>query len=265
MKQSNYKILVLSDMKSSTNSTLRSAVSIAKMTQGNITFFHVKKPTDVVKEESQLSAMRTINKEYNTISKKIQNFISPFTEEYGVSINYKFSFGNIKNEIDQYIKENTPDIIVLGKRKSTMFNITGDNLTDFILKRYTSTIFIAENNNSLEPYKPFTLGLLNSNKDSLNESFTKKILANTTEPLVSFNIAKNQGSANNIQNSLNEESVDYVFDQNNNTIKNLSSYLLKNKIHLLHINRRKDKNSLTKSDIKAVINNLKTSLLVTSI
>ncbi|CAM1358932.1 conserved hypothetical protein [Tenacibaculum sediminilitoris] len=265
MEQNKYKILVLSDLKDTTNSTLKSAVSIAQMTNADINFFHVKKPADVVKKESQLSAMRTLNKEYNSINRKIQNLITPISKEHGIAIDYKFSFGNVKNEIDQHIKETQPDIIILGKKKTSLLNIIGDNLTSFILKNNDSTIFFADSNNSLEPNKPIALGLLNNEKDSLEKSIVKNFLNNISKPIVSFNIAKKNNTINGIDNSSSSTSINYVFDQNDNTIKNLSSYLLKNNIHILHINRSKDDNSLTKSDINKAINTLKTSLLITSI
>ena len=65
MEKSQYKILVLSDLTKSTTSTLRSSASLAKMIDGNVEFFCVKKPTDIVEKENQLSAIRTINKKYN--------------------------------------------------------------------------------------------------------------------------------------------------------------------------------------------------------
>ncbi len=73
MKKNKYKILVLADMKKSTSTVLKSAVSLAKMINGDIQMFYVRKPTDIVAKENQLSAMRTINKEYQKTEKKIQD------------------------------------------------------------------------------------------------------------------------------------------------------------------------------------------------
>ena len=42
------KILVLSDLKDSKLSVIRNAVSLAKLIDGNIHVFHVKKPTEIV-------------------------------------------------------------------------------------------------------------------------------------------------------------------------------------------------------------------------
>ena len=67
-----YKMLVLSDLNETTSSTIKSSISFAKIIKADINFFYVKKPTEVIEKESQLSAMRTINKEYFSIDKKIK-------------------------------------------------------------------------------------------------------------------------------------------------------------------------------------------------
>lgn len=259
MTENKRKILVLSDLKNTTNSTLMSAVSIANMIQGHINFFFVKKPTDVIKKENQLSAMRVINEEFNTINKKIKNLITPISKEYGVVIDHKFSFGNVKNEIDQYIEEISPDMIIMGKRKPSILNFTGDNLTHHILKKFNGPVFITENNNSLKPSQPIFLGFLNSKKKSLDIDFTKKLLEFTKKPLVSFNVSQEES-----QDSFDEEALNYVFKKNDNVIKNLSNYLTKNNINLLHIDRKEGNSLLTKPEIDTVINNLNVSLLLTN-
>ena len=50
------------------------------MIDGDIKFFHVKKPSDVVERESQLSAMRTINQEQIITGKKIQEALDPISK-----------------------------------------------------------------------------------------------------------------------------------------------------------------------------------------
>ena len=58
------KILVLSDIDSSTKGILTNAVNLAKIIAGEVTLFCVKKATDIIENESQLSAMRTINEKF---------------------------------------------------------------------------------------------------------------------------------------------------------------------------------------------------------
>jgi len=64
-----------------------------------------------------------------------------------------------------------------------------------------------------------------------------------------------------------KKTIEYVFEYNDNTIKNLSNYLSKNNINLLCIDRGEkndvNKKNLIKSDIDDVIKNLNVSILIT--
>ena len=267
MKKNKYKILVLSDMKRSTSTVLKSAVSLAKMINGDIQMFYVRKPTDIVAKENQLSAMRTINKEYPKTEKKIQEIIEPISNEYDVNIQSSFSFGNVKNEILLYIKENNPDIIVLGKRKTKTFNIVGDRVTDVILKTFEGVIMIADGNNTLDPNGQFSLGVLNNAKNAFNIDFAENLLENTQKPLKSFKIIKNSTDLKETETSFPEiETREYVFESNDNAINNFSNYLVKSQVNLLCLNRDKQyskKAESINSSIKDLVNKLNVSVLIT--
>ena len=267
MKKNKYKILVLSDMKRSTSTVLKSAVSLAKMINGDIHMFYVRKPTDIVAKENQLSAMRTINKEYPKTEKKIQEIIEPISNEYDVNIQSSFSFGNVKNEILLYIKENNPDIIVLGKRKTKTFNIVGDRVTDVILKTFEGVIMIADGNNTLDPNGQFSLGVLNNAKNAFNIDFAENLLENTQKPLKSFKIIKNSTDLKETETSFPEiETREYVFESNDNAINNFSNYLVKSQVNLLCLNRDKQyskKAESINSSINDLVNKLNVSVLIT--
>ncbi len=263
MKNENCKILILSDLNNSTSTILKSTVSLANMLNGDIEFFHVKKAIDVVEKESQLSAFRTINEEQSTTKKVIQNFIKPIIETYGVDINFSYSFGNVKNEIGEYISKHKPDIIVLGKKKPKAFNILGDSITQFVLKKHKGLIMIAANNNALEPNNNLSLGLLNDVNGSLE--YVKKLVKHSKVPLKSFKIANNSDILSGSNLFEDKKTIEYVFEKSDNTIANISNYLSKNNINLLCVNRDNkkatNKLSLMESDIKEVINKLNVSLL----
>ena len=267
MKNYKYKILVLSDLKNSVDTMLKSTISLAKMIDGEIDFLCVKKPSEIVKKENQLSAMRAINEEHFTAKKEILNLIKPVSEAYNIKINHTLSYGNVKSEIGNYIKEHKPDIIVLGKRKSKTLKLLGDNITQFVLSNHDGTIMISTNQNALEPDKKLSLGILNDIKENFNLEFTKNLLENTQKPLKSFMLVKNSNEKNQV--SLNDkETVEYVFEENDNAIKNISNYLSKSNINLLYIDRetKKNKNSkhVLKSDINNLISNFNVSLLLTN-
>lgn len=262
-----HKILVLSDLKNATSNILKSTISLAKMVNGDIHFFYVKKPTEIVEKDNQLSANRAINQEHNIIENKIQNLIAPISNDYGVNINYSYSFGNVKNEIDKCIAEHKPDIIVLGKKQSKSLNFIGDNITAFILKKYPGIVMIADNQNYLEPNKELSLGLLNTIEPSANKELLEHLIGYTQEPLKSFKIIKNSNTFKEPNITSNKKTVEYVFEHNENTIKNLSNYLSVNNINLLCMDREskdsKNKKRLLKSEINEVLKNLNVSLLLT--
>jgi nucleotide-binding universal stress UspA family protein len=263
-----YKILVLSDLKGSTDSTLKSTVSLAKMINGSIHLFHVKKPTQIVERDNQLSAKRSINEKYTATDNKIQNIIAPISKEYGVDINYNFAFGNLKNEMSKYIQELQPDIIVLGKRKPKRIKLLGDKIADFILKEHKGVILIAGSENHIEPNQQVSLGVLNSQNDSLNVAFAKDLFANSQTPLKVFKFVKNVTSPNKTEVNLDTNTVEYVFERNDNTLNNLPNYLSKNNINLLCIDRgakqSKIKGNLNKSELNDIISNNTISLLLSS-
>jgi nucleotide-binding universal stress UspA family protein len=257
MKNNKYKILILSDLKKSTDVTLKSAVSLAKMINADISLFYVKKPTDVVERESQLSAYRTINEQHSLTKNKIENLIDPACKSYGIKIDYSYKFGNIKKEISEHINTHNPDIIVLGKKNNNIISFIGDSVTDFVLKTHKGMIMIAGNENNLEPNQKLSLGFLNNNSEMVTE-FEKSILANSQKPLKTFRFVKNNDTPRKSETIIGVNTVDFVFERNDNAINNLSNYLSKNNINLLYMNN----GNLLKTEIKEFMNKLNVSLLL---
>lgn len=264
MKTNKYKILVLSDLNKSTSIIIKNTISLAKMINGSIDFLCVKKPSEIVEKENQLSAIRKINQEHFAIKKEIKNLITPISEDYNININQILSYGNVKNEIENYIKDHKPDIIVIGKRKSKVLNLIGDKITNFVLKIHSGVIMISANENTLEPDNKIALGLLNDMEDSFE--FAKKLIEHTQKPVKSFKVVKPSSTLKETTTVNNKETVEYVFEDNDNAINNLSNYLSKNNINLLCVNRNKKTNDkyLKGSDINNIINKLNVSMLLTT-
>lgn len=256
------RILVLSDLGSTTDITLRSAVSLAKMVNGTIDLFYVKKPGDIVQKENQLSAIRSINEEKNSTNKLIQERIKTTVAAYGVPIDYSFSFGNVKNEIDIYIKNRRPDIIVMGKKQPKLFNLGSDGLTQFVMDTHQGVMMIVGTEHALEPNQPFSLGVFNGANFGLARSL--KVLSN--QPLKSFKIAYVKD--NSIEQQQEVDTIEYVFEEGDESIKNLSNYLSKSSVNLFCVERghSKTENHIkTKhTDILNIANTINISLLVSA-
>lgn len=265
-----YKIVVLSDLNNSTNTILKSTVGLAKMVNGEIEVFNVKKPTDIVGNTNQLSAIRSINNEHTATDMKLRNLITPLFKDYGVKIGYSFVIGNVKNEISNYLKEQKPDIVVLGKRKLKPFKIIGDSITGLVLNSFNGVVLIADDKNTLEPNKEIKLGVLNNSSTSMQLEFKESLMANVQKPLKSFKIVKNSDTMSEEPTSTeivaNKKTIEYVFEHNDNTIKNLSKYLSKNDVNLLYMDRGSKKSgdsvNIVASNINEVIGNLNVSLLI---
>lgn len=260
MKNNNYKILVLSDLKSTSKNTLNSAVSLAKMIGGTVDLFHVKTPIDVVVKDNQFSAIRNINNAHSQISNKINALIAPISEEHKISIKHNFEIGNVKNEIGKYIKETQPDIIVLGKRNPKRLKFIGDSITHFMLSNYGGVVFIASEKNALQPNKKVAIGMLNDFEHSFNIDFADDLMAHSEAPVKSFKILKKNSGTTNTSVSPNKI-VEYIFEQGDNAVKSLSKYLMINNINVLYINR-KNGTALLKSNIKQTMDSLNISILV---
>jgi nucleotide-binding universal stress UspA family protein len=181
MEKSKHKILVLSDLKESDSTMLKSTVSLAKMIDGEIHFLTVKKPTEIVKKESQLSAMRSINQEYFAVKKSMLDLIEPVSKAYNIEIKHILTYGNIKSEIGNYIKNYNPDVVVLGKRKPKILKLVGDNIAKYVFKQHKGTIMISANDNAFEPDNKLNLGLLNNYDEDFD--FSKNIIECTQKPV----------------------------------------------------------------------------------
>jgi nucleotide-binding universal stress UspA family protein len=264
MKTNKQKILVLSDLKKSTSTTLKSGISLAKMVDGEINFFCVKKPLDIVDKESQLSAMRIINEKHLSTSKEIKKLVDTAALNYNIKVSSSYTFGNIKNEIKDYIDSYKPDIIVLGKRKSSSFSFSKNNITRFILKNYKGQILIADEKKPLEPNKDFSFGILNNPINSSNKEITDILIESSKQPLKAFKIIDTLKTEENKETLADKKTIEFVFEKGDNAIKNVDNYLAKSNVNLLCLKREKNKKNSSSPSLKEMINKLNCSLILTN-
>lgn len=261
MKKNEYKILVLSDLTKSAASTLRSSANLAKIIDGNLEFFCVKKPTDIVKKENQLSAIRTINQKYNIIGKEIEKIVKPISDIYNLPIKYNYTFGNLKNEISNYISIHKPDIIVIGKRKSKILGILGDNISDFILKIFDGIIMIVSDKHELAISDQLSVGILNDPKQLKSKDFIESLIAVSKSPPKVFKTLEKSSSEKENSSYFSKKTIEYVFEKGDNTLKNIANYSTKSKTNLVFLDRTKNQNNYT---LKEAINNFNCSLILTN-
>lgn len=246
MKTSKYKILVLSDLKKASDNVLKNAASLSAIIGGEISFFHVKKPSEVVKRDNQLSAVRSINSTYISTEKQIEGLIMSVSKSHKVTINGTFTVGNVKEEIKKQLKTYKPDIIVLGQRRKPL-GLIGDSITHFVLKNFDGAVVIASQKQVLEPNQEFSLGMLNGFGSPLKLSLTEELLNKTSQPLKFFNIVKDGKATTEEKAPENKSIVEFVFEQSDNVFNSMSKYLSKSKVDVLLLDRETKSNKVTKN------------------
>jgi nucleotide-binding universal stress UspA family protein len=150
MKNNKYKILVLSDLSDKSPQALSYAAKLSNEIDANIEFFHVKAATELTHTENPLSAIRIMSEVCSKTEKKVKNLVTPISNENNIKIKTTFAFGNVKNEIENCIKISQPDMIILGERKQKRFHLFGDNITNFVHKKYDGVVIIATDKNVLD-------------------------------------------------------------------------------------------------------------------
>ena len=270
MKDKKYKIVIFTDLKESLESSLKSTLSLIKIFNSEISIFHVKKALDVVKIESQLSAMRSLNGEYIDMEKQIKSIVETYSKKYDVPLSYSCAIGNVKNEIGKYIASEKPDILVLGKRKSKVLNVFGDRLTKFILKKHKGPVMFTDSTNVLELNSNLSLGIINDSEESSITDFAASLATHSQKPIKSFKIASDKKPSLNSKEKVGIKEIEFVFDQNDHTLKTISNYISISKVNLLCINRddiysnSKNKSLSLITSVTDIINNLNVPLILTA-
>jgi nucleotide-binding universal stress UspA family protein len=249
--KSKCNILVLSDTDKSARAILKNAINLAKIVDGDVNFFCVKKPTEIVEKDSQLSAMRAINKKFLETDNQIKSLIAALSKDEQIKISHKISFGNLKDEIGRQIEESKPDIIVLGKQKSKMLSFLGDNIIDFVLKEFSGTVLITSDKITIEANSELSLGVLNNSKIINTNRYEEALVSFATKPLKAFQISSKTALKSNA--SASNKIIEFIFEEGDNAIKNMANYLSKNNIQLLFASREKNKISGLSSRINCAI------------
>ncbi len=255
-----HKILVLSDLNSATEAIVTNATNLARIINADVSLFCVKKATEVVSKESQLSAMRSINQAFIATDNSLKTIINNVAiDDDDVHIKHKVAFGNLKENISKQIAAVKPSVIVLGKSKSKTLSFLGDKLTDFILKEFNGTIMISSDDKTLEANDNLDIGYIDT-IDLKNNRIKEQLFAFSKKPIKLLQTSSASDSLNN--QTSNIEKV--VLSQKGNTIASVNSYVSNSPLQLLFLNRNKNKTLEINSKVSSIAKNLNCSLLITN-
>ncbi|WP_046756192.1 universal stress protein [Kordia jejudonensis] len=265
MNNPTFKLLVLTDLSKSAAKALDNAVNLAKIINGSIDVFHVLKPSDIAEYENQYSAMRTIDEERYNTKNKLKTLVREISKRENIQIQASFRLGNLKSEVLEEIENAKPDIIVLGKRPPRIFNFLGDSFTKFILKNFNGSVLISGKNTAIRTTETMSLGLLNTTTADLPQGITTALRRRIKKPIRQF-FVRNASEENTPETvSKAENVITFEFENSSNAIDNVATYVSKNNIGLLCVNRHAKKNSRFKnitSNIKEAIHKINVPILI---
>ncbi|MBO0323208.1 universal stress protein [Muricauda sp. CAU 1633] len=234
---SKYRISVLLDLSKSSELVLTNAVQLAKTLNGSVEVFHVKPAADIVKRESQLSAIRTIYKDNRDTRSKMQDLIQSMEKEEGISLSYKLEYGNVKNRVRDYLSQQKPDILVLGKRRPGFF---GESITDFVINETNINVLITGKDDKFHTFTDINLGVFGSGLRENGLDIIKDLKRDSEKPVRLFNI-KGKITQGEHEVSPWHKTVSYVFSEGSNALDGLVSYVSHTNTQLLCVPKSQSK------------------------
>jgi len=258
--QKKYNISVLLDMSKSSEFVLTSAVELAKRIDGAIEVFHVKPTTNIIKGDSQLSAIRTLNQDDRSTRAELKDLISNMGEKENLPISYKLEYGNVKNRVRDYLALQKPDILVLGKHRSSMGGFF-ESITDFVIDNVSDTnVLILGEDDKFHTFKDINLGFFGTELEESDLEVIKDLQRDSEKPVRHFDISDDASQKRIFPWN---KTVSYKFGKSTNAMDGLVNYVSRTHTQLLCVPKKGSKRFWFKANpIKAVIRKIKVPLLI---
>lgn len=260
MKAQHNKILTLIDIEEPIQTIIKSTINIAKTFDADVKFLYVKKAADLTRTENQLAVMRTMAEEQKAIE-TFKKVLQRMQRRNQVRLDYVISEGPIKKTIPSEIRSYQPDLVVLGKRKPSVYRLIGKQVTELVLKNFDRPVLITHPTEVLEIKESLSLGVLNDLKSIKDNDLTNALIGHSKEPIKLFSIT--DGSEPTKSSELeNSRTISYSFENNQNAINNLTSYVHRNNVNLLFLGRVDNEKPDNNVKVKDVLKRVNTSMLM---
>jgi hypothetical protein len=249
MKKNN--IVALINLDNPEPNLIQNSINVARSMNAELTFFYVKRGAEVVQNENHISAIQTLTDSHMETDGKMRELLASYQQFTDVELRSQIAIGNVKTQIEKHLQKTGPDLVILGKRSKKVLPWDGDRLSQFVVKKFQGMVLIAATDEVLELNEQLSVGMLSNLQTDASKGFITDLLKTTTQPLKSFRIA-NRTSDDHPSNPNPIKSVEYVFDSGDNAVKNLSTYVLRNKVNLLCA----DRDQFTQRSRKAAATNM---------
>ncbi|WP_421809407.1 universal stress protein [Flagellimonas sp.] len=242
-----YRVTVLLEVSKNSEYILANAVEMAKAINATIDVLHVKPAIDVVKRESQFSALDTIYKDDRKTRSKMQRIIQDIQKGEGLPISYTLVYGNAKSTIKEHLDQQHFDIIVLGKRRS-MLGLWNDSLADYVVSEANTNVLVMDENHKFHTFKDLNLGFFGNEVQNKGLEIIKDLKRDSEKPMRLFRIKKHDTAYQ--PQSLWQKTVSYEFTEGSNAMDGLVSYLSRTNTELLCVpNKAQARHLVRKSNV----------------
>ncbi len=240
---SKYRLLVLMDLSKASEIVLKNAVQLAKVIDGHVEVLYVKGPADVVECENQYAAVRSIHEDYKGSKLRFRRIIRKTEKENRISVTYRMAYGSIRKAIKEYMSKNNPDIVLLGKTKSSLADLFRQSVTKFVLKHCNVNVLIVGEDQKFHSYEDVSLGVYGEIIEQKGFEIIKDLKQQNNNPIRFFRIGKQKDSQEQFEIRHSEQNaVSYVFSEGANAIDSLAAYISRTNTQLFCIPRRLDNN-----------------------
>jgi len=266
-----YNYLVLTDFSEASYSALKYTISLAKLIKGNIHICHIANPSNIVKNDNQVAAMRDVNSETEKIGKKIGAIVEMIIAE-GINAIPYCSIGNIIYEFKELTNQLKPDVVILGKKKENP-KLSG-KITSYLMNEYLGSLLIVKEDKIFQNGTKISVACNNNIFDLYDPKLIFSLNNQTKLPLKLLNIKQKNDSNQKItipqtwRESSYEIDESIQLEQNTTIVDSLLQHIINNDTELLCIGRDKSRNYLQRifssspSTLKDVVNKIDTPILV---
>lgn len=258
--QNKYRISVLLDMSNNSQFVLTSALELAKKIDGAIEVFHVKPTSNIIKGDSQLSAIRSLNQDDRSTRTELKELISEVGENENTPISYKLEYGNVRHRVRDYLALQKPDILVLGKRRPRL-GMFFESITDFVINQTNNTnVLILGQDDKFHSFEDINLGIFGSEFEDNDLEVIKDLKRDSEKPVRHFGIASESESKDSSYPW--HKTVSYKFSKGTNALDGLVNYVTRTNTQLLCVPKKGKSFRFGSSPIKSVIKKSKVPLMV---
>ncbi len=153
------------------------------------------------------------------------------------------AYGSIRKAIKEYMSKNNPDIVLLGKTKSSLADLFRQSVTKFVLKHCNVNVLIVGEDHKFHSYEDVSLGVYGEVIEQNGFEIIKDLKQQNNNPIRFFRIGKQKDSQEQFKIKHSEQNaVSYVFSEGANAIDSLAAYISRTNTQLFCIPRKSSNN-----------------------